>query len=73
MLTVRRINYGSKTVTIVTNPDECQVCHRHRLTCLESPWPNHSFEPATAGIENMPAAWRRLPRSDRDHHQGDLL
>ena len=62
MLTSRLIRTpsGAEYVLII-NESECEVCHRTSWRCLEAPWANHDFAPATSGADNLPASWESLP------------
>ena len=72
MLIVSRVTVRGTDLTILTNPDECEICHRTRHDCHTRPWPNHTFQPASATPATIPARWLMLPRINADeleHHR----
>lgn len=68
-LYVSTVTYHDTTITILTNPNECLVCHRSRAECDEYPWPNHAFIPANCDAALIPHRWRHLPRTEHPHTQ----
>lgn len=72
MLYVSEVVCRGKTIQLVTNTDQCEICRRSRVVCTEAPWRDHEFQPATARAEAMPESWLLLPRIHRDearHHR----
>lgn len=47
---------------IITDTEQCEICHRTAEECQLNPWPNHDFMPRTYRADQLPPRLRaRLP------------
>lgn len=66
MLIVRTVAVREHTHHILINPNECEFCRRTKADCAARPWRNHSFTPASARADAVPARWQMLARIPED-------
>ena len=43
---------------LITDTEQCEICHRTADKCQLNPWPNHEFIPRTWRADQLPAHLR---------------